>query len=157
VIQGVYLPDGMYQYQNDGTFDSSGVEFEVRGNVRPWLETVASLSLQRSTSEEQHTPLPNTPSRIAKARGAVPLYRRRLSFSIAAQYLSTRSTDVGASVRPVFLLDTTLVSSHLFSGVDLTFGIRNALNWQYEDPVDVIDEIPANGRSVFVKLTRRQD
>jgi len=35
-------------------------------------------------------------------------------------------------------------------------GIRNALNWAYADPVDVIDQIPANGRSVFVKLIWRQ-
>jgi len=35
--------------------------------------------------------------------------------------------------------------------------MRNALNWAYNDPIALpldatVDQIPANGRSVFVKL-----
>jgi len=104
----------------------------------------------------QHSVLPNSPARIAKFRAAVPLFRGRIVVSTATQYLSARFTQDGVSVRPVVLMDATLVTSRLMPALDFTAGMRNALNWQYSDPVDVIDQIPANGRSVFVKLTWRQ-
>jgi hypothetical protein len=84
------------------------------------------------------------------------VWRDRVNFSAGFEYLSSRLTADRVAVRPVALVDATMSTSKLFRGVDFVAGIRNALNWAYADPVDVIDQIPANGRSVFVKLIWRQ-
>jgi outer membrane receptor for ferrienterochelin and colicins len=155
VIEAVELPDGASQYQNVGTFHSTGVEFELHDHPSGWLDTTASFSLQRAGDAAGET-LPNAPARIGKFRAAVPVWRDRVNFSAGFEYLSSRLTADRVAVRRVALVDATMSTSKLFRGVDFVAGIRNALNWAYADPVDVIDQIPANGRSVFVKLIWRQ-
>ena len=149
------MPDGDLQYQNVGTFHSTGLEFELHYHPASWIDTTASFSLQRSADSAGEN-LPNAPARVGKFRSAVPLYRDRVYFSTAFQYMSARLTADRVAVRPVALVDATLSTSRLFRGLNFVAGVRNALNWAYEDPVDVIDQIPANGRSVFVKLIWRQ-
>jgi hypothetical protein len=66
-----------------------------------------------------------------------------------------------ASTRPVALVNATVSTNRLFHGLDFVAGIRNALNWAYTDPtalplVEFVDQMPANGRSAFVKLVWRQ-
>jgi len=56
-------------------------------------------------------------------------------------------------MRPVLLEDLTITTRGLHPDFDLQFGLRNALNWHYEDPVYVaIDRMRQDGRSLFVKL-----
>jgi outer membrane receptor for ferrienterochelin and colicins len=155
VIEAVDVPDGAFQYQNVGTFHSTGLEFELHDHPAGWLDTTVSFSLQHAADAAGET-LPNAPARIAKFRAAVPLYRDRVHFSTGFQYLSVRLTADRVPVRPVALLDATISTSKLFRGADFVAGVRNALNWSYADPVDLIDQIPANGRSVFLKLSWRQ-
>ena len=126
-----------------------------------WLETAASLSLDRAVDAAQQTALPNAPGRIVKFRGAVPVFRDRIYFSADFEYLSARWTMSRAATRPVAVANATLSTAKLFHGLDLVAGIRNALNWTYNDPIalplDVsVDQMPANGRSAFVKLIWRQ-
>ena len=47
-LLGVYLPDGLIQYQNDGMIQAEGVELEINGRPANWLETTASYAVQRS-------------------------------------------------------------------------------------------------------------
>jgi len=62
-------------------------------------------------------------------------------------------TNGGNMVRPVWLLDTTLSTLRLTRHFDLVAGMRNALNWQYDDPVDLsVDQIRRNGRTFYVKF-----
>ncbi len=161
VIEAVWLTDSLTQYQNSGAYSSNGVDFELGGHVAPWLETTASLSLDRTADAGEHEILPNAPARMAKLRGAVPIWRDRLYFSTDFQYLSARWTMLRASTRPVALVNATVSTNRLFHGLDFVAGIRNALNWAYTDPtalplVEFVDQMPANGRSAFVKLVWRQ-
>jgi iron complex outermembrane receptor protein len=161
VIQAVWISDSLIQYQNAGAYNSNGIDFELGGRLAPWLETTASLSLDRAVNAGQPGPLPNAPGRIAKVRGAVPIFRDRIYFSADLQYLSARLTMSGASTRPVALVNATVSSNKLFHRLDFVAGVRNALNWGYTDPIALpldasVDQIPANGRTAFVKLIWRQ-
>ena len=161
VIQEVFLSATTAQYQNTGTRNSNGIEFELGGHLAPWLETTASLSLDRAVEADQHMQLANTPGQIGKFKAAVPLFRERMYFSTDFQYLSSRLTGARATTRPVALVNATVSTAKLGRGLDLIAGLRNALNWGYNDPgtwpLDAsIDEIPANGRTAFVKLIWRQ-
>jgi iron complex outermembrane receptor protein len=161
VIEAVSLPSSLIQYQNVGSRQSRGIEFELGGHPLAWLETTASFTLDRAEELGQQTALPNNPSRIAKLRASLPLFRDHLYFSPDFQYLSARATVDNTQTRPVALLDATLSTNRLFHGFDLVAGVRNALNWAYADPTtwpldNSLDQIPANGRTAFLKLIWRQ-
>ena len=161
LIEAVETAGGLIQYQNCGRWNSNGVDFELGGHLAPWLETVASFSLDRAEDETEHDTLPNAPGSMAKFRAAVPLVRDHLYFATDFQYLSARWTALRDSTRPVVLVNATLSTRKLFHGFDLAAGIRNALNWSYNDPIalpadNMMDQMPANGRTAFVKLVWRQ-
>jgi len=159
VIQAVETADFMVQYQNGGSRTSTGVEFELGGHPAAWLETTASLSIDHAVGA-QHDMLPNAPMEMAKFRGAVPIFRDRLYFSTDFQYLSSRWTADRLATRPVALVNATVSTNRMFHGLDFVVGVRNALNWAYADPnatpIVLVDQMPANGRSAFVKLIWRQ-
>ena len=161
VIEAVWISDSLVQYQNRGVRNSNGIDFEVGGHPAPWLETTASLSLDRAVDDAQHILLPDAPERMAKFRGAVPIVGDRVYFSTDFQYLSARATMLSAFTRPVALVNATLSTNKLFHGLDFVAGIRNALNWAYNDPIALtldasVDQMPVNGRTAFVKLVWRQ-
>jgi len=161
VIEAVWTSTGLAQYQNCGARNSGGIELELGGHVAPWLETTASLSLDHAVDAVQHDTLPNAPARMAKIRGAIPIWRDRVYFATDFEYLSARWTMSRASTRPVALVDATVSTNKLFRAFDFVAGIRNALNWAYNDPIALpldasLDQIPANGRSAFVKLIWRR-
>ncbi len=157
VIEAVWISDAVIQYQNTGARNSNGVDFEIGGHPRTWLETTASLSLDRAVESEAQHALANAPGQIAKFRAAVPLWHERVYFSADLQYLSARWTPTYESTRPVALVNATLSTTKLFRGFNFVAGLRNALNWGYADPIasplaNNIDQMPANGRTAFVKL-----
>ena len=153
VVESVWVSDVMSQYVNSGIRRSAGVEFEIKGSPAWWLEAMASYTVQKTSAGVAGQSLPNSPAQIGKTRLAVPLVRNRVYLSSALQYVSARMTAGQGLVRPVLLADATVTTNRLFRDYDLAFGIRNALNWQYDQPVDLsMNRIRANGRSIVLKL-----
>ena len=150
-LEGVYLPDGLLQYQNGLGIQAEGLEFEVNGRPKDWLEMTASYAIQRSRDD---TILENSPQNLAKVHFAVPL-GRKLDLSSGMQYQSSRLTLAGNSVKPVYTADFTLTTRHLMRDCDLRFGVRNAFNMSYSDPIalyPVVDSMPQARRTFFVEL-----
>jgi iron complex outermembrane receptor protein len=153
IIQTVYLPDGLQQFQNVATAQSKGAEFELTGKLSNRVETTASVALQ-DTDGQGGNPLANSALVIAKGRVAVPVVLNRLYLSSSVQYLSPRLTHVGESVRPVALVDLTGTWDVGRAGWRVQFGVRNLLNYAYYDPVAIaVDKLREDGRSVFLKLS----
>jgi iron complex outermembrane receptor protein len=155
LLVGVYLPDGLLQYQNTSTIHAEGVELEINGRPTRWLEATASYALQRSRDD---TILENSPEHLAKLRFAVPL-GRKFDLSSGMQYQSSRGTLAGASVTPAYLADFTLTSKHLLRNFDVRLGIRNAFNKHYSDPIalnPIVDTMPQSGRTFFLELIAHQ-
>jgi outer membrane receptor protein involved in Fe transport len=91
---------------------------------------------------------------VAKVRFAVPL-GRKLDASGSMQYYSSRPALGGLSVPPVYLADFTITTRRLLPNLDLQFGLRNAFNRNYSDPIalnQLVDTMQQPGRSVFVRL-----
>ena len=118
---GVYLPDGLLQYQNVARIDAEGIELEINGRPWNWLEATASYALQRSRDNSSDGLLENSPEQLAKLRFAVPL-GRKVDISSGMQYTSRRETLAEAWVTPVYLADFTLVSKNLFRNFDFRAG-----------------------------------
>ena len=151
VLLGVYLPDGLLQYQNAPGIRAEGLELEINGRPTNWLEVTASYALQQSRDESA---LENSPGHLAKLRFATPL-ERKFDLSSGMQYTSSRWTVAGISLKPVYLADFTLTSKRLLRDCDVRVGLRNAFNTGYSDPIALnpaVDTMPQPGRTFFVEL-----
>ena len=156
-LEGIYNSDGLIQTQNVGKLHAEGLELEFNGRPTGWLETTVSYAFQKSKDDIAKAPLVNAPDHLAKFRLAVPI-GRKLTASTGMQYYSSRLTLAESAVRPVYLADFTITSRHLFPLLDVQFGIRNAFNRTYFDPIALnprVDSMPQPGRSIFVELVTR--
>jgi outer membrane receptor for ferrienterochelin and colicins len=152
---GVYLPNGLLQYQNSALIRAAGLEIEINGRPADWLEATASYAVQRARDDSA---LENSPQHLAKLRFAVPL-GRKFDLSSGMQYQSSRWTLAGNSLQPVYLADFTLASKHLLRDLDVRLGIRNAFNLHYSDPIALnpaVDSMAQPGRTFFVELIAHQ-
>lgn len=151
-LVGVYLPNGLLQYQNTPGIHAEGIELEINGRPANWLEATASYAVQRS--RDDNSILENSPDHLAKLHFAVPL-GHKFDLSSGMQYESSRWTLAGNSLKPLYLADFTLTSKHLLRDLDVRLGIRNAFNRNYSDPIALnpsVDSMPQPGRTFFVEL-----
>lgn len=153
VIQGIYDEFEVMTYYNTGGRRSTGVELELRGRLKDRVDLMGSYVVQKASDRENGRHLPNSPGQIGKVRAGIAMARNKVQLSGGMQYLSERTTTSGRLIRPMALADITLSTVRLFRGYDLMCGVRNALNWQYDHPVDLsVERVRANGRTFFVKL-----
>jgi iron complex outermembrane receptor protein len=155
ILVGVYLPNGLLQYQNSSLIRAAGLEFEINGRPANWLEATASYAVQQARDTGA---LENSPQHLAKLRLALPL-GRKFDLSSSMQYESSRGTLAGNSLQPVYLADFTLTSKHLLRDLDVRLGLRNAFNLHYSDPIalnPMVDSMPQPGRTFFVELIAHQ-
>ena len=78
-LLGVYLPDGLLQYQNTPKVQAKGLELEMNGRPTNWLEATVSYAVQRARDYDADGVLENSPDYLAKLRLAVPLGRSSTS------------------------------------------------------------------------------
>lgn len=156
LIQAAFLEDvGLQQYQNSGAYKSTGVEFEVAARTGRFLAD-ASVAVQNAREASTRNWLSNSPRAIGKGRVSTPVYKNVLHFATGFQYLSRRATRDGDFTRPVALVDFTMHTNKLAKNFDLVGGIRNAGNYRYDDPIDLVQgRMTQNGRTFFVKLIYR--
>lgn len=155
-IIAVPLADGMKQFQNTDSITAGGFEVEGTAQFASRLKASASLTVQTLIEHPYPSGL-NSPDRVGKILLDAPLFHDRFSATAALQYLSSRETLAGATVRPEYLVNLAMASRGLLpAGFELQFGIRNLLNWHYSDPAQLlgmIDTVPQDGRSFFARIT----
>jgi outer membrane receptor for ferrienterochelin and colicins len=152
-LLGVYTDSGLIQYQNVGQINATGLEIELNGRPAAWLEAAASYAIQKSKDVDGDR-FANSPSHLAKLRFAIPL-GRKFDVSSGMQYYSSRGTLADATVGPVYLADVTITTKRLLPNLDIQFGIRNAFDRKYFDPIALnprVDTMLQPGRSFFVEL-----
>jgi len=144
----------LYQYRNVAESQAYGAEFEIHGRFSERVEGGTSFAMQHTEDPGLGMAVPNSPGRVAKLRLAVPLWRRRVFLASDWQYLSARSTLAGNRLPGVAVGGMHVSTAGLNPNFDLQLGVGNVLNHRYEDPVGglVIDQILADGRSVYLKL-----
>ena len=153
MISAVSLPGNVQQYVNGAEDHSTGIELELGGKLSHGLEAAASFAFNVATDLALRDGLPNSPHQIAKLRISRSFLKNKLTASAGTQYLGRLETVYEAVTRPVLLEDVTFGTRGLHPNFDLRFGIRNLLNWRYNDPVYVaIDQMRQDGRGWFLKL-----
>jgi outer membrane receptor for ferrienterochelin and colicins len=153
LIEAVYTDSGASQFNNVSGSRSRGVEFELGGKPRPWLDADTSFSWQKANPDGSTERFPNSPAYLAKGSWAIPA-GRRVTFANSVQWMSSRLTYAGDAVRPVLLVDVTLTVRPLRAGFEVQAGVRNALNWWYQDPIGLsLDQIRGDPRTAYVKVS----
>ena len=155
LIAGGLVTAVIRQYQNFPSSQSTGFEAEASAEVPRGFKVDTSLAVQRST-QGGLAATENSPARVGKLLIDTPVWRRRWSASGALQYLSQRATFTGGSVPAVYLINLAVASRPLPGGFEVQFGMRNALNRKYWDPVgtgQAMDRVEQDGRCFFLRLT----
>ncbi|HLK50899.1 MAG TPA: TonB-dependent receptor [Bryobacteraceae bacterium] len=151
---GAYNDNGLIQFQNLGGVHAAGVEWEINGHPLDRVEVSASYAVQRATDALTGAWLPNSANQQAKLRLAVPV-GRKLYVSSSMRAFSSRKTMAGALLDPAALADFTLSTRGIWRNFDVQFGIRNAFDHHYTDPVALnprLDSMPQPGRAFFIEL-----
>jgi iron complex outermembrane receptor protein len=122
----------------------------------------ASYNYQVARDASTSTWLPNSPHNQVRLNYSTPLPGKDWSVGLETQYMSNRRTLNGLDAGSVWLVNATLIPTHLGKGLDASFSIRNLFNRSYLDPATLeyfnsmnqrLDFIPqANGRMLFAKL-----
>ena len=119
------IPGGLYRRRPSTvsgirtTSDRPASNSSCRANRGDAWKPTASIALQRAVNNITGNRLPNSPRQVGKLRMALPVLRDKLTLSSSAQYLGSRDTLAGDSVRPVFLADATATTNRLFDQFDL--------------------------------------
>ncbi len=160
MIVGVPVSDDTLQYRNASKATATGAEFEVEGHPSEWLETAVSFTMQRTRGINSTAHVENSPGRLAQFRASIPLPGKRIFIAGAVRYVGSRLTAYSESAPRATIADLTFTAHRPQSGLQLQMGVRNLLNTAYSDPLSpehATRLMPASGRTLFVRLTWRDD
>jgi iron complex outermembrane receptor protein len=160
--------DDFLVFDNRGSIDSVGGEFWVDGHWESGLTGRLSYAVQRSEERKTGRRITNSPRHMAKFNVAVPMnlvvpvigerFLSGVTAGVELQYMSPRKLLDGSNSDDVFLTNLTVVGRDLIGGLTFSGGVNNLFNASYSDPgtLDhVQNEIPQNGRTLFIELTYR--
>jgi outer membrane receptor for ferrienterochelin and colicins len=150
--------DNLFEYQNSGKANATGVEIEFDGHSANGLQGRASYSYTRVEDPVTHEIFSNSPQHLGKLNVIVPVVRQRLFASLDAQYTSSRQTLAGNAVSGFAVFSVTGLGHTLGKRLDVSASVYNIFDKKYFDPgrpEDPEDSIQQDGRNFRVKLTAR--
>lgn len=121
-------------FQNSGSVDMRGLEFEL---VRTWvsgLEGGVQYSFQNVKNQHDSIPLSNVPKHLGGFKLSIPLLGKKIFASSEVNYVSRRRTLAGNSVPGYFLPNFTLFSQSIKQHWKISASLYNAFNSRYGDP-----------------------
>lgn len=148
--------DASLIFRNLQQVSSRGLELEVRGQLSGGLEGAASYSFQETKDGITDQFLTNSPRNLVKLNLRQPLFKRKLSLGLDAQYRSRIQTSSGTSVSPFSIVNFTVLGRKIGKHVDVSASVYNLLDKKYFDPAsgDTLQQaIEQDGRSFRVKMT----
>lgn len=152
--------------------ETKGLEVGLHG-IWSQARLRLSYSYQETTDRITGALLSDSPRHLGKANLSVPIYHREsekrardstekivrgVFASVEFQYVSERLTLKGGRAPGYGLVNFNLFTEDLFKGLEVSAGVYNLLDREYEDPASVFhrqDTLEQDGRTYRVKLTYR--
>lgn len=144
-------------YNNTPAVHARGVETELNGRWANGLEGRAGYTYQE-TKDDHGGRLVNSPRHLAKLNLIAPLLADKVFAGGETQYMSKRTSLLGATARACYIVNLTLYGRNLVKGLDGSVSAYNLFNYGYGDPTGnktPEDILPQDGRSFRAKLTYR--
>jgi iron complex outermembrane receptor protein len=155
IRQRVEPLSGLLVFENAEKVHARGLEFEARARW-PWLDTRLSYAIQKAADAQTGVAIINSPRHLAQANVLVPFWKDRFMFGAEGQYMSTRKTIQGGQVSGFGMINLTLLSRKLISGLDVSCTAYNLLDKRFSNPGGpelIQNSIPQDGRSLRVKFS----
>ena len=150
--------DGFFFFDNQGSADARGVEFEVAGQWAGGLHGRAAYTYTRTGDDTTGRRLSDSPEHLAQLGLSVPLWRDKVFGSMEVQTMSRRETVRPGSVGGFVVANATLLGREIVKGLEFSASVYNIFDQCYSDPVApdfTQDAIQQDGRTFRVKLTCR--
>ena len=147
---------GKMIYQNRGSVDMQGLEFELAKSWSRGVESSVHYSFQDLKDGHDATALANVPKHLGGFKLSVPLLEKKLFASADVNYVSHRRTMAGNDVAGYVLPSFTLFSQNLKQHWKVSASVYNAFNSMYGDPAcpeHRQDIIWQDGRTFRLKAT----
>lgn len=148
--------DGFNVFENVDKVRAKGLEFEMEEKWESGLEGRASYTIQETENTSTGEDLVNSPEYLAKFNIVIPVIKRKLFLSGEEQYISRRKTLDRKFAEDFFVTNMTLYSHNIFKTLEVSGGVFNLFNKEYEDPAGeehTQDIIEQDGRTFRIKIT----
>ncbi len=148
--------NGLLVFDNIDRVRAKGIETEMEAKWDSGFEGRASYTIQETEDEMTGEILVNSPKHLAKFNVIIPLIGRKLFFGGEEQYTSRRKTLSRRSAEDFFVTNVTLYGRNIFKTLEVSGGIFNLFNKEYEDPggeEHPLDVIEQDGRIFRIKVT----
>jgi iron complex outermembrane receptor protein len=150
--------NGFITYANLSDVETKGFELELEGKTNSgWLGRV-SYTGQHSEVGSSGSALSNSPPHLVKFNLLAPLYLDKLFAALEIQYSSSVKTLSGNTSDGYWLTNVNLFSQHLVPGLEVSGGVFNLFDHEYELPgaeEHLQDVIKQDGRTFQVTLRYR--
>ncbi|TVM00604.1 MAG: TonB-dependent receptor [Candidatus Brocadia sp. WS118] len=148
--------DGLLVFDNIDGVHAKGFEFELEGKWENGFEGRTSYSIQEAKGGVSGNALVNSPKHLAKFNVIIPMIERKLFLSGEEQYTGKRKTLKSNSAEDFFVTNVTLHSRNIFKTLEVSGGVYNLFDMEYEDPggeEHTQDVIEQDGRTFRIKIT----
>lgn len=155
ISEQVDAANGNAFFNNAGTLDIRGLNFDFRRKLKWGLEGAVSYSFQDLTNQNTRMPVVNSPKHLGQASLSVPVIKEKLFASMDLQYLDKRVTLMGQEVGAYAVSNVTLFSRNFAKGWGVSASCYNVFNQLYADPGRaglVEDAIFQDGRNFRIKI-----
>jgi outer membrane receptor for ferrienterochelin and colicins len=143
-------------FQNSGSVDMRGLEFELAKTWSGGLEAGVQYSFQDLKNQHDTAALSNVPKHLGGLTLSVPLLAKKLFASAEVEYVSRRRTLAGNHVPAYFRPNFTIFSPNLKQRWNFSASFYNGFNSRYGDPgapEHRQDILWQDGRTFRVKAT----
>jgi iron complex outermembrane receptor protein len=150
--------DNLLVYQNLGEAEARGFEVEGILDLPVGFQVRGSYAYCKAEDGETGAWLSNSPKHLGKLSLLAPIIPRWLKFGLEAQYVSDRLTAGGEEAEDYVVINTTLLSTGLLGGLDVSLSVYNIFDKDYlhvagdEIQGEVVEQ---DGRSFRLKVTYR--
>ena len=134
IDQTVDPVDGLTFFQNLGSVETKGAEFELEGKWKNGLEARLSYTYQKAKNSDTDSDLTNSPEHLAKLNLIVPVYQDKVFTGVELQYTGKRKTLAGNEADDFLITNLTLFSRQFIKGLEVSASVYNVFNKKYQDP-----------------------
>jgi len=148
---------GLSHFVNIGQDRGQNLEVELEAKRASGLAMRASLTMADTSETILRTNLENSPRKLIKFNGTIPLSRRFFG-ALESRYISSQQSYQGTRVQPAWLTNATLSTGPALRDWEFSASVYNAFNNARFDPAgpDLVEPaIRQDGRTFLFKLSRR--
>ena len=164
IVEVIDPADGMTSSHNRGQLDATGIELLATGKWESGYSGRLSCSYQESKDPESGLIPINSPHIVAKAALTMPLPLKKSYATLETLHSSSRLNSAGEKISGATIVNLTLLSQELLTGLDLSASVYNLFDTGYSYPswsshINSLNErlrdIPQDGITFRVKATYR--